>query len=176
MDALTHVPEFATFPTERTEHIATTVIESVMRFAQRGAFLVGVYLTKIGAVSESLKKRRPVAVPAEMAFGLAAILQIWLWERAGLRPYLCVVELPTAQEAMSDLWKPESDDQAEYLRLKSGSRLLKQVVGAFLSHCALSAPEELGVDIAIDGPLDESMLEAFADFVWQHRHLVKLKD
>ena len=154
----------------------TTVIESVMRFAHRGAFLVGTYLTKIGAVPKSLKRRQPVSPPIEMALGLAAILQIWLWERAGLRPYLHIVDLPTAQEAMADFWKADSKDQAEYLRSKSGSRLLKQVVGAFLSHCALSAPEELGVDIAIDGPLDESLLEAFADFVWQHRHLVTLED
>ena len=162
--------------TVETSDYVTTIIESLMRIAHRGAFLVGTYLTKIGAVPKSLKRRQPVSPPIEMALGLAAILQIWLWERAGLRPYLHVVDLPTAQEAMADFWKADSEDQAEYLRSKSGSRLLKQVVGAFLSHCALSAPEELGVDIAIDGPMDESMLEAFADFVWQHRHLVKLKD
>ena len=162
--------------TVETSDYVTTIIESLMRIAHRGAFLVGTYLTKIGAVPKSLKRRQPVSPPIEMALGLAAILQIWLWERAGLRPYLHVVDLPTAQEAMADFWKADSKDQAEYLRSKSGSRLLKQVVGAFLSHCALSAPEELGVDIAIDGPMDESMLEAFADFVWQHRHLVTLKD
>lgn len=162
--------------TVETSDYVTTIIESLMRIAHRGAFLVGTYLTKIGAVPKSLKRRQPVSPPIEMALGLAAILQIWLWERAGLRPYLHVVDLPTAQEAMADFWKADSEDQAEYLRSKSGSRLLKQVVGAFLSHCALSAPEELGVDIAIDGPMDESMLEAFADFVWQHRHLVTLKD
>lgn len=153
----------------------STVIESVMRLAHRGAFLVGTYLTKLGAVPKSLKNRQPVTPPIEMAFGLAAILQIWLWERAGLRQYIHVVDLPTAQEAMADFWKADSKDQAEYLRSKSGSRLLQQVVGAFLSHCVLSAPEELGVDLAINGPLDESMLEAFADFVWQHRHLCQIE-
>lgn len=160
---------------EVSEYV-TTVIESVMRVAHRGAFLVGAYLTKIGAVPKSLKRRQPVSPPIEMALGLAAILQIWLWERAGLRPYLHVVDLPTAQVAMTDFWKADSEGQAEYLRSKSGSHLLKQVVGTFLSHCALSAPEELGVDIVIAGSLDESLLEAFADFVWQHRRLVTLED
>ncbi len=173
MDALAYNPELAMSP---PEHIAATVIESVMRFAHRGAVLVGVYLTKIGAVPKSIKNRQPVAVPIEMALGLAAILQIWLWERAGLRPYLDVVDLPTAQDAMTAFWKVDSKGQAKYLRSKSGSKLLKQVVGVFLTHCALTAPEELGVDIAIDGPLDESLLEAFVDFVWQHRHLVTLED
>lgn len=78
MTSFVHVSERAMSP---SEHIAATVIESVMRFAHRGAVLVGVYLTKIGAVSKSLTRRQPVTVPAEMAFGLAAILQIWLWER-----------------------------------------------------------------------------------------------
>ena len=173
MDSFAHISELAMSP---PEHIAATVIESVMRFAHRGAVLVGVYLTKLGAVPKSLKERQPVTVPAEMAFGLAAILQIWLWERAGLRPYLHVVDLPTSQDAMTDFWKADADGQAKYLRSKSGSKLLKQVLGAFLTHCALSAPEELGVDIAIDGPLDESLLEVFVDFVWQHRHLVTLED
>jgi hypothetical protein len=154
----------------------TTVIESLMRLGHRGALLVGSYLTMLGAVPKTPTKPPLVIPPFEMALGLAAMFQIWLWERAGLRPYLRVVDLPTSHDALNDFWKMESRGHAKYIRSKSGSRLLKQVVGAFLSHCALSAPEELSVDLAIDGPLDESMLEAFADFVWQHRHLVKLKD
>lgn len=154
----------------------TTVIESMMRLGHRGAILVGSYLTRIGAVPKTRTKPPLVIPPIEMALGLAAIFQIWLWERAGLWPYLRDVDLPASHDALNDFWKMESRGHAKYIRSKSGSRLLKQVVGAFLTHCALAAPDELGVDIVIDGSLDESMLEAFADFVWQHRHLVKLKD
>ena len=156
-----------------TSEYVTTVIESVIRMAERGAALVGTYLQSFGATSKSARNRQPTTVPAEITFGFAAILQIWQWERAGLRPYLTVVELPTAREALQAFWQQDRDEQSQYLTSKAGSRLLKQVIGAFLTHCALAAPEELGVDLVVVGTLDESLLEEFADFVWQHRHLMR---
>lgn len=99
-----------------------------------------------------------------------------IWERAELWPYIRVVDLPTSHDALNDFWKMESSGHAKYIRSKSGSRLLKQVVGAFLSHCAFAGPEELGVDIVMDGTLEDSLLEEFVDFVWRHRHLMTLED
>lgn len=160
---------------EASGYVAT-VIESVILLAQRDAVVVGDFLVRLRAATKSSERQQPVRTFLEVGLGLAAIAQIWLWERAGLRPHLHVVDLPPAEEAWKELAEPETDDLAPYSRSNAGSRLLKQVVGAFLTHCALAAPDELGVDIVMDGSFDESLLEEFVDFVWRHRHLMTLED
>lgn len=114
---------------EASGYVAT-VIESVILLAQRDAIVVGDFLAKFRAATKSSERQQPVTTFLEVGLGLAAIAQIWLWERAGLRPHLHVVDLPPAEEAWKELAHPETDDLAPYARLNAGSRLLKQVVAS----------------------------------------------
>lgn len=155
----------------RSSH-AFDVLAATIRFAERCADLTAIYLRHL---AKRPKSRHRIEVPKEVAFELGAILQIWLWEQTGLRQHL-QGDLPTSEEAFTSLATRTSASPDVYLQAKSGSELTQKVLAAFLLCCSHSAQRELGVDIVILGSPDESLLEEFADFVWQHRHLLRLEN
>lgn len=148
---------------------AFDVLAATVRFAERCADLTAIYLRHL---AQRPKSRHRIEVPKEFALELGAILQIWLWEQAGLREYLDH-NLPSSEEAFASLATRTTASPDAYLQAKSGSALSQKVLTAFLLCCSHTAPRELGVDIVILGSPDESLLEEFADFVWQHRHLLR---
>ena len=150
---------------------AFDVITATVRFAERCADLTTIYMRYL---LKRPNERRRVEVPSEVALELGGILQIWLWEQTGLREYLDR-DLPSSEEAFASLATRTTASPDAYLEAKSGSALSQKVLAAFLLCCSHTAPRELGVDIVILGSPDESLLEEFADFVWQHRNLLRLE-
>lgn len=78
---------------------AFDVLAATVRFAERCADLTAIYLRHL---VQRPKSRHRIEVPKEFALELGAILQIWLWEQAGLREYLDH-NLPSSEEAFASL-------------------------------------------------------------------------
>ena len=145
------------------------MLAAVIRFAERRAELTAIFLRHL---AKRPKSRHRIEVPKEFALELGAILQIWLWEQTGLRQHLRG-DLPSSEEAFSSLATRTTTSPNAYLQERSGSDLSRKILEVFLQCCSHSAARELGVDIVILGSPGESFLEEFADFVWQHRHLLR---
>ena len=142
-------------------------VAAMIRLGHRQADLAAAFLREVGIQPAP---GQTLALPREFLLEVGAIMQIAQWEQSGLRD-LMPVDLPSAGAALDDLARRLYETSEEYAANQSGTELSMQVMKAWIRHCALAAPEELGVDVVLHGRPAVELLEEIADFLWQHRHL-----
>lgn len=147
---------------------AARLFKAILAHADRSAAAVAAYL-RANVPTQLLGPDGEIRISPEVALGLAAVLQIAAWEKAGLVGQLCL-SLPLADLAYIDLLKrlrdPSGDDG-------KASILMRDVSVAWLRHFAWQAPAILGVDVVVDGRPSDFDLEELADFLWKNRHLTE---
>lgn len=94
-----------------------------------------------------------------------------MWENAGLTDRLPQC-LPPSREAYRAALSQfdESDEGGPH---ESSRALAVQVFRTYHERFAHSSRAELGTDVLLltDGATEDELLDAVADFLWEHRHL-----
>lgn len=82
---------------------------------------------------------------------LAAVVQVAVWEDAGVR-HLIPLDFPPAATAMSDLvWRYHVDPMS-FMDPAAGTAVFNRVAEAWADHCHPDAREMLGCDVVMCGP------------------------
>jgi hypothetical protein len=110
----------------------------------------------------------PLPLPAEFLLDLAAGLRLLLWEQAGLNPQ-AIAGLPPARQVLRQVLLSISNPWPEFPSAEPPGTLARRVLAAFVDHFAWTARVELDAEVVLSEPDEEAVLEALADFLWQHR-------
>jgi hypothetical protein len=119
------------------------------------------------AVGVSATPERPVPLPAHFLLDLAGALRLLIWERSGLRPQR-IGNLPLARHALREVLLSAATPQRD-CEIGEPGVLARRVVAAWIDHFAWHARVELGVDVLVEEADEDALLEALADFLWDHR-------
>jgi hypothetical protein len=141
------------------------LVAGVAREAEADARRVCLFL---GVAGVSATPDRPVHLPAGFLLDLAAALRLLCWEQAGLQPQ-SLGNLPDARHAIREVFGSATNPPREGESRRTDSLALR-VVTAYIAHFAWEARVELGADVILGEADEDAVLEALADFLWEHRH------
>jgi hypothetical protein len=101
---------------------------------------------------------------------LGAALRLWQWENAGLRGHLPKT-LPSSTDAFRNVVPPKEAEQRV-------PPLALAVFDTWVREFCRGGRAVLGTDVILkqDSLCEEHLLDALADFLWDHRHLAKRED
>jgi hypothetical protein len=150
---------------EGTQQINSVVLAAVVRQAHRQAELTAAVLKAWG-----LAEGKASPLPAGFLLELGAVLELGLWERQGVRPYL-TADLPSYREAADELGARASKGPVEF-EVPGSVRLWPQVLRVWLEQFAWDGPEALGADLLVGQVDEDALVDVLAEFLWQHRHEV----
>lgn len=142
--------------------LSDSTIQALTRHAERQADLTAAYLNATGVFQS-----KPARLPAAFLLELAAVLELGLWERQGIRPYL-KVDLPTHQEASRSLGERAKRGPTEFT--DGETPLWIEILKVWLEHFAWDGPEFLATDVVIDDLNEDTFIDVIAEFVWKYRH------
>lgn len=151
-------------------HIAPAV-HAVARRAHYVASLVAYTLDAIhdqAGIDVETARSRPF--PVGFLLELGAVMQLALWENAGLT-FHPEAGLPSADAAGKDLERRAKLGPSEF---EDATRLdLWRRVNAFWTeHCAWDAQHLLGAEVAVDHTDDDLLVERLANFLWTNRRVL----
>jgi len=142
------------------------LVQAATRNAERQADLTGTYLRALG-----LGKSGEVRLPAAALLELAAVLELGVWERRGLRAHL-EVDLPTYREAADQFAARCMKGPLEF-EGPNATPLSMRVFQVWVEHFAWDAPELLDAEVVLDNVDDDDFVDLLAEFVWAHRNELK---
>jgi hypothetical protein len=152
-------------PAAGSQQLAEQIVEGFAFNGHFNASLVGHFLEANGLIPpRTARGREPVSFPREFLLELAAVLRLAWWEHLGLKDYL-PAQQQSAAEALSDLYQRWSADLPQTVRAPT-----LPVLHTWFSRFAWSGLEELHADIVLEETKEQELLEALADFLWEHRH------
>jgi hypothetical protein len=144
--------------------VPDALVAAVAEDAGRDADRVGRFLQALGLAGSP---RRPARLPAAFLLELAAALRLLAWEQAGLRAHLDA-GLPPAAQALRELFLAATGRLPGPPASPAGT-LAYRVTALFAERFAWDAQGELGAEVALGEADEDALLEALADFLWQHR-------
>jgi hypothetical protein len=139
------------------------MIRAVARHAERQADSVAAYLR-----SPRLFDTGEVHLPPAALRELAAVLELGLWEKQGLRDHLDV-DLPTYREAANRLAARCKKGPAEF-EGPGAAPLSRRVLLAWIECFAWDGQDLLQADVVAGHVNEDTFVEVLADFVWRHCH------
>jgi hypothetical protein len=143
-------------------------IEALMLEAEHQAFLVGEYLTILGAAPGfEWLTIRPLALPEELLFGLGSALRLAEWEARGLATRLGT-SLPPSTQAVLDVFRAVVDEPA---RTRT-RQLIVEVQSLYFTRFAWMASIGSRADVVLGSPSEDVLVDAIADLVWKSRNLL----
>jgi hypothetical protein len=144
------------------------LIDAVKARAEADADLLCHWLKDAGCRPRRVERIPPAAL--SRAADAAAALRLETWERSGLPTYLHE-EVPASAAAFEQVCASPAGIDSDAAG-PPAAPLARRVFGVWLRNCSWSAPAELGVDIALDGPesLTARDLEQVADLLWAVHH------
>jgi len=139
------------------------LVTAIVEDAARDADHVGLFLRTIGLEGSP---HCPIHLPAAFLLDLGAALRLLEWERRGLQVHL-EVGLPSAKQALRDVFQAFAAPSGP--AVAPARSLTYRVMILFVERFAWNARVELDADITLDEPEEDQLLEALADFLWEHR-------
>ena len=139
------------------------LVTAVAGDADRDADRVALFLQALGLKPSPA---RPLALPAAFLLELGAALRLLEWERRGLSAHTDAGLPPSGQalrEALRHL------DIPELAARTLGDTLTYRVMVLFAERFAWAGREELDADVALGEADEDALLDALADFLWDHR-------
>lgn len=156
-------------PAAGSQLLAEQIIEGFAFNGRFNANLVGHFLEANGLIPpRTARGRQPISFPREFLLDLAGVLRLALWEHLGLSDRL-PADLPNAAEALAELFQRWSANLPKVTNAPSRA-VLRRVLHTWFSRFAWSGLEELNADVVLDDAKEQALLEALADFLWEHRH------
>ena len=111
---------------------------------------------------------KPASLPAAFLLELGAVLELGMWERQGVRPFLAV-DLPTFHEAAAQL-ATRANQGPEAFEGPDAAPLSRRVLRVWMENFAWDGPQLLGCDVLV-GTVDENQFAAvLAEFLLEHHH------
>jgi hypothetical protein len=158
--------------TNATDDHLTGMSTFVAECAEADAVRVGEFLRKSGIAPQQGQSR---SLPAAHLLDLGAAMRIAAWEEAGLDVHR-QVGLPVARDAiclvlLSPLRANRVPDKAA-----PNPSLLTAVLRLLIERFAWSGCRDLGAEVVLDSPDEDSLVEAIAQFLWAHRRLASTLD
>lgn len=148
--------------------VSDACIQAVIARAEYVARLTGEFLSATGLFPETdATSTEPVRLPGGFLLELGAVLQLGVWERAGIRLHIDA-GLPSVEEAAADLARRASENVGEFHGLDA-ARLLKRVLPLWVERFAWGGPERFGMELEIDAAEEDAFIEELAEFLWRHR-------
>jgi hypothetical protein len=148
---------------EGTLVVSEQQIRAVARHAERQADLTAAVLDATGCFP-----KRPAVLPAGFLLELAAVLELGLWERQGVRQYLNT-DLPTFHEAATELAARVAKGVPEF-QGPEVTPLSARVLRVWMENFAWDGPDIFSAEIVLDEVEEDQFADMLAEFVWQHRH------
>ncbi len=143
-------------------------VAAVIRNAEYVADLTGTFLDATGLCPKSADGTRSCGLSAASLLELGAILQLGVWERNGFRPFL-PDDLPSYREAATNFAR-RAEVRQRTGRTSGTGELRKKLFFTWLRQLAWHGQEILQAEVLV-GEIDEdSLVDAMADFLWNHRH------
>lgn len=141
------------------------LIAAIQQHAMRQADLTAACLHAVGDF-----RGKRLYFPAAFLLELAAVLELGVWEKLGLRCHLSS-DLPTYRDASKHLAARSQKGPAEFDG-PNASPLSIRVAQAWIENFAWDAPDLLGTEIVLDegDRDDDDFVDLLAEFVWTHRH------
>jgi hypothetical protein len=136
-------------------------LQAVVRHAQRQADLAADVLTGMGLAG-------PRGLPPAYLLELAAVLEIGLWERLGLRDHLNA-SLPAFGQAAAQLAARAALGPTEF-DVPDATPLSDTVLTAWMNAMAWDGREFFGAEIVLGDVDEEEFVSLLAEFLWTHRH------
>ena len=106
----------------------------------------------------------PIRLPADFLLSLAGAMRILRWQLAGLSHQLHPC-LPSPSEVIVRAAK-----QAKRGQRMTGAQLWRRLVTVGVNRLAWRGLPDLGADVVLDLPDENTLVEAIAQFFWEHRH------
>jgi|SRR5579863_5182645 len=136
--------------------------------AEYVATLTGEYLSAAGLIPKSDgSATQSWHLPVGFLLELGAVLQLGVWERAGIQTHI-QVGLPSYDEASTELARRIAENPADFERTESAT-LLARVFPLWIDRFAWSAPEIFAAEMQIDAAEEDAFVEGLAEFLWRHR-------
>lgn len=142
--------------------VPDAMLRGVVQHAQWQADLTGMYFQTWGLTGDQ------VALPANALLEIAAVLELGMWEKLGLRDHL-EVDLPTYREAQ-DAFAARCAQGPQAFEGDQGTELSSRVLRAWVKNFAWQGPELLGADAVVSDFDDDEFIDLLAEFCWEHRH------
>ena len=139
------------------------LVTAVAEEAALDAGRVDLFLRTLGLEASPT---RPIQLPATFLLELGAALRLLCWEDRGLSAHLDA-GLPPSSRALREIFLTLADPEVTSRPLKE--TLAYRVFVLFAEHFAWSGTEELDAQVALGEADEDSLLEALADFLWEHR-------
>jgi hypothetical protein len=138
-------------------------IRAVARHAEYKAHLTAAVLDATGLFPE-----RPICLPAGYLLELAAVLELGMWERQGLRPFLNC-DLPTFREAADALLARANRGPAAFDSPDDSSSLSSRLLRVWMKSFAWDSHEFFATNIVLGEVDEDQFVELMTQFVWKNR-------
>jgi hypothetical protein len=148
--------------------ISDACVAAVISRADYVATLTGEFLTALGLIPNKAKTADGVwGLPAGFLLELGAMLQLAVWELAGIRTHLNA-GLPSAHEAAADLTRRASENPSSFNDNQSAI-LLRRLFPLWVERLAWNGQTQFGTEVQIDTVGEDELVDRLAEFLWQHR-------
>jgi hypothetical protein len=141
------------------------LVTTITHNAERRAVLVTGYLDAMG-LSFGPHGGRPYGLSPLVLLELGAVLQLAVWERAGIAELLRQ-HVPSVKQATGNflaLIKAASGDSTVSFELLSD-----RICTVALEHLGWDAEKYLRTDIVLSDVEEDQIIDALAEFAWSHR-------
>jgi hypothetical protein len=143
-------------------------VAAVISRADYVATLTGEFLSLLGLVPNKTEAADGVCrFPPGFLLELGAMLQLAVWERAGVRTHLDA-GLPSAHEAAADLTRRASENPSGFNDIQSAI-LLRRIFPLWVERLAWAGPELFAAEMQIDADEEDAFVNGLAEFLWRHR-------
>ncbi len=151
-----------------TDHVvpqfSDTLLRAVAQHAERQAHLTGTYLRNSGFCPDG-----EIRLPGPALLELAAVLELGVWERRGIRQYL-PADLLTYREAADQLAARCMKGPAEF-QGRNAAPLSLRIFRVWVEHFAWDGPDLLDADVVLsDADHEDDFIDLLAEFIWTHRN------
>jgi hypothetical protein len=148
--------------------VSDACVEAVVSRAEYVATLTGECLSATGLLPKTDETpTEPVRLPGGFLLELGAVLQMAVWERAGIRTHIDA-GLPSFEEAAADLAHRASENVASFDRFHSAT-LLSRIFPLWIERLAWSGPELFKAEMQLDAVEEDAFVNGLAEFLWRHR-------
>jgi hypothetical protein len=148
--------------------VSGACVQAVSERAEYVATLTGEYFRASGLIpTATVDATETWHFPIGFLLELGAVLQLGVWERAGLQTHI-QAGLPSFQQASSELARRAAESPADFQRPESAT-LLSRVLPIWIEHFAWSGLELFAAEMQIDAAEEDAFIDRLAEFLWRHR-------
>jgi hypothetical protein len=148
--------------------ISDACVQAVASRAEYVAALTGEYLSATDLFPRTDDaNREPVRLPGGFLLELGAVLQLAVWEGAGVHTH-SDAGLPSHEEAVADLARRASENPTDFHRVESAT-LLRRILPLWIERFAWGGPELFAAEMQIDAAAEDAFVNSLAEFLWTHR-------